>query len=119
MIYINDGWKQIQRENREKPYIILNHNNHYAGLQKIKEGVLLGLDAEMYSKSCGIQCYKVAVRYVQYTAYTVLIEMMQIVKSGTKGKRVFKRDEEDDQPGRYLQHNPEKTNNGIHRSPTQ
>ena len=33
--------KQIQRETREKPYIILNHNNHYAGLQKIKEGVLL------------------------------------------------------------------------------
>ena len=33
---------QIQRENREIPYIILNHNNHYAGLQKIKEGVLLG-----------------------------------------------------------------------------
>ena len=30
---------------------------------------------------------------------------MQIVK---------RRNEEDDRPGRYLQHNPEKTNNGIH-----
>ena len=43
---------------------------------------------------------------------------MQIVKRGTKGKSVFfvffGRNEEDDQPGRYLQHNPEKTNNGIH-----
>ena len=45
---------------------------------------------------------------------------MQIVKRGTKGKRFcfffffFGRNEEDDQPGRYLQHNPEKTNNGIH-----
>ena len=40
---------------------------------------------------------------------------MQTVKIGTKGKRVFfGRNEEDDQPGRYLQHNPEKTNNGIH-----
>ena len=33
----NNGGKQIQRENREKPYNILNRNNHYAGLQKIKE----------------------------------------------------------------------------------
>ena len=48
-------------------------------------------------------------------AYTVLGEIMQIVKRGTKGKRNFLgRNEEDDQPGRYLQHNPEKTNNGIH-----
>ena len=40
---------------------------------------------------------------------------MQTVKIGTKGKRVFfGRNEEDDQPCRYLQHNPEKTNNGIH-----
>ena len=38
---------------------------------------------------------------------------MQIVKRGTKGKSFFGRNE-DDQPGRYLQHNPEKTNNGIH-----
>ena len=40
------GRKQIQRQNREKPYIILNHNNHYAGLQKIKEGALLGLEVQ-------------------------------------------------------------------------
>ena len=40
----NNGWKQTQRENQEKPYIILNHNNnYYAGLQKVGEGVLLGL----------------------------------------------------------------------------
>ena len=42
---------------------------------------------------------------------------MQIVKRGTKGKSFlffFGRNEEDDQPGRYLQNNPEKTNNGIH-----
>ena len=42
---------------------------------------------------------------------------MQIVKRDTKGKRFFwGRNEEDDQPGRYLQHiiNPEKTNNDIH-----
>ena len=40
---------------------------------------------------------------------------MQIMKRGTKGKRgFFGRNEEGDQPGRYLQHNPEKTNNGIH-----
>ena len=40
---------------------------------------------------------------------------MQIVKRGTKGKSFFLgRNEEDDRPGRYLQHNPEKTNNGIH-----
>ena len=51
---------------------------------------------------------------IQYIEYTVLIEMMQIVHRGTNGKRVFRRDKEDDQPGRYLQHNPEKTNNGIH-----
>ena len=38
---------------------------------------------------------------------------MQIVKRGAKGKRGG-RNEEDDQSGRYLQHNPEKTNNGIH-----
>ena len=45
MYIINNGWKQTQRENQEKPYIILNHNNYYAGrLQKIREGVLLGLD---------------------------------------------------------------------------
>ena len=41
---------------------------------------------------------------------------MQIVKRGTKGKKkfFFGRNEEDDQPGRHLQHNPEKNNNGIH-----
>ena len=62
-----------------------------------------------------IQCYKVAIRYIQYIAYTVLGEIMQIVKRGTKGKRFFLgRNEKDDQPGRYLQHNPEKINNGIH-----
>ena len=38
---------------------------------------------------------------------------MQIVKTG-RVKGFFGRNEEDDQPGRYLQHNPEKTNNGIH-----
>ena len=43
-MYTNNGWKQIQRENQDKPYIILNHNNYCAGLQKIREGVLLGLD---------------------------------------------------------------------------
>ena len=43
-MYINNGWKQTQRENQEKPYIKLNHNSYYAGLQKIREGVLLGLD---------------------------------------------------------------------------
>ena len=35
--------KTDPRENQEKPYIILNHNNYCAGLQKIREGVLLGL----------------------------------------------------------------------------
>ena len=62
------------------------------------------------------QCYKVAIRYIQYNiAYTVLGEViMQIVKRGTKSKSFLGRNEEDDQPGRYLQHNPEKTNNGIH-----
>ena len=41
---------------------------------------------------------------------------MQIVKRGTKGKRVFLEGTKKttSQPGRYLQHNPEKTNNGIH-----
>ena len=40
---------------------------------------------------------------------------MQIVKRSTKGKSFFwGKNEEDDQPGRHLQHNPEKTNNGIH-----
>ena len=42
---------------------------------------------------------------------------MQIMKRGTKGNFFFffffGRNEEDDQPGRYLQHNPEETNNGI------
>ncbi|CAM9313199.1 unnamed protein product, partial [Ascophyllum nodosum] len=28
--------------------------------------------------------------------------------------KVLRRGEEDDQPGRYLQHNPEKTNNSVH-----
>ena len=47
---------------------------------------------------------------------------MQIVKRGTKGKRVFfffffffkETKKTTNQPGRYLQHNPETTNNGIH-----
>ena len=44
----------------------------------------------MYTIQCGIQCYKVAIRYIKCSmAYTVLGEVMQIVKRGTKGKRVF------------------------------
>ena len=43
---------------------------------------------------------------------------MQIVKRGTKGKRGFfffkETKKTTNQPGRYLQHNPETTNNGIH-----
>ena len=41
---------------------------------------------------------------------------MQIVKRGTKGKRLFQKETKKttNQPGRYLQHNPETTNNGIH-----
>ena len=36
----------------------------------------------MYTIQCGIQCYKVAIRYIQCSiAYTVLGEVMQIVKS--------------------------------------
>ena len=37
---------------------MLHHNNHYAGLQKIKEGVLL-----VYVEFSSI---KVTVRYIQY-----------------------------------------------------
>ena len=46
----------------------------------------------MYTIQCGIQCYKVAIRYIQRSmAYTVLGEViiMQTVKRGTKGKSFF------------------------------
>ena len=37
----------------------------------------------MYTIQCVIQCYKVAIRYIQCSmAYTVLGEVMQIVKRG-------------------------------------
>ena len=42
---------------------------------------------------------------------------MQIVKRGTKGKSFFlggTKKTTSQLAGRYLQHNPEKTNNGIH-----
>ena len=54
----------------ETLHYILNHNNHYAGLQKIKEGVLLGLDVQTVN-NVEFSFIKVAVRYIQYIAYTV------------------------------------------------
>ena len=52
---------------------------------------------------------EVAVRYIQYIAYTDCVKRYKAYKG-----KVFRRGEEDDQPGRYLQDNPEKSNNGIH-----
>ena len=48
----------ILRESREKLYVIQDNINHYAGMQKIKQGALLSLDAQyMWNKGSGLQQY--------------------------------------------------------------
>ena len=59
-----------------------------------------------------------AARYIQYAVHTVLVEMMQIVQRGIKGKRerffggTKKTTSQVDIFS--ILNNPEKTNNGIH-----
>ena len=83
----------------EKPSVILyTYINLHAGTPKPQSFL-----SKSPGLKCRIQCYKVAIRYIEYIAYwyTVLGEVMQIVKRGTKGKRGFlRRNEEDDQPAR-------------------